>query len=508
MIDDSTFIHTLFQGKQIPLFILPDIGRFFPLDGQDINILSALFGTSASVFYAFNACCVVIVVLCLFYAISTLLNQIDSQASKHKCYLLTYVLLVILLLSPSFITSFLRLFVPERMEFVFFSLFLGSYAFVLKHPFSYKAYIAIICGVISANLALYYKETGFAMLMTFGIMHLLFGFKISSTKTKIFDTLLVLSSIIWVIVYISVVVLEKNSTTSYGDTPYNQLIVVCKITFNYILNEPFLFIALPLALIYRISLIHKSKFHPLFDSSLLSALVLMGEYLVLRIGDVHYVLIAYVFGLIALGSSILKFAYSRYFKTVIIVCGAVFLLNSLPFALWVFMHYKVVPNSFQESLEFLSDYIKKNPHTNIYLEGVNRASGVEVYHSFGSWLGFYGASGFDLRSDLGIDNTYLATPDSQSPYSVFRSNNIIHKHSGDLVVLSPYSTFAFDKDFLATLDSKYELLFTSTFGYNFPKLGIKSLLKQMLSSQMDKNELMLSHNYSGLPLKFYVYRVR
>ena len=76
VIDDHTLLSTLFVGKDIPFFIIPDIGRFFPLDGQELNILSAVFGVKASVFYMFNALCVFVVVLCLYYALRVFLQEI------------------------------------------------------------------------------------------------------------------------------------------------------------------------------------------------------------------------------------------------------------------------------------------------------------------------------------------------------------------------------------------------------------------------------------------------
>ena len=280
--------------------------------------------------------------------------------------------------------------------------------------------------------------------------------------------------------------------------------------FSYALNEPFLLLVLPCFFVYRIYsvFLKKQPFNALLDSSLCAALVLVVEYLVLRLGDVHYVLIAYVFGLIALGGWILNFLQLKFFKFLMIVACVVFGFNSLPFSLSQYAHYKVVPNGFQQTLDFLSKYLKEHPSTNIYLEGVNRASGVEVYVSFAQWLHYYGVNEFDLQSDLAIDNVLLGKPKPESPYSVFRSNDLVPKQSGDIVILSPYMTYEFSNAFLEKLDSQYECLFESDFGYNFPRLGIKSFIKYFSKQYVRESEIMLSKNSFGLPLKFYVYRVR
>ncbi|OBV29211.1 hypothetical protein BKN38_04135 [Helicobacter sp. CLO-3] len=517
VIDDHGIIGSLFIGERIPLFISIENGRFYPLDGQDLNILSMLFGASASVFYTFNAICVILVAFCLAHALPIFFAMIDNNMPSNmqmkqnlaRYTLTSYVLIFLVLCSPSFVTSFLRLFVPERMEFVFFSIFLACYAFVLKNHHKKSAYFVLLLGIASATIALYYKETGFAMLFAFAFLHFALSFKYSNLKVKIFDIALMLTSIIWVLVYIFVVVLQKTSSGSYGDTPYNQLIVLAKVIFSYALSEPFLLIVLPCFFIYRTYsvFIKKQPFNALLDSSLCAALVLIAEYLALKIGDIHYILIGYVFGLIALGGWMLNFLKLRFFKLLMVIACVVFVFNSLPFGISQYAHYKVVPNGFQQTLGFLSEYIKEYPNTNIYLEGVNRASNVEVYVSFAIWLNYYGASKFDLQSDLPIDNNLLGKPNPNSPYSVFRSNDLAPKQSGDIVVLSPYTYFEFSNGLLEKLDSKYERLFESGFGYNFPRLGIKPLIKYFSKDHIGGSEMMLGKNSFGLPLKFYIYRV-
>lgn len=79
VIDDHGLVDTLLVGKRMDFFIQPDIGRFYPLDGYELNLLSALFGVSASVFYGFNALCVLLVAFCLRYALRVLLDSILEE---------------------------------------------------------------------------------------------------------------------------------------------------------------------------------------------------------------------------------------------------------------------------------------------------------------------------------------------------------------------------------------------------------------------------------------------
>ena len=111
VIDDHTLTQTLLIGQHIDFFIQPNIGRFYPLDGQDLNLLSAAFGAKAAVFYAFNALCVFVVIFVLRYAMRVFIAHIlESASPSHKVYAMQKIpyvvdiLLVLLLLSPSFIS--------------------------------------------------------------------------------------------------------------------------------------------------------------------------------------------------------------------------------------------------------------------------------------------------------------------------------------------------------------------------------------------------------------------
>lgn len=507
VIDDHTFIKTLFIGEYIPFFIHADIGRFYPLDGQEWNVLSYLFSPNAKIFYAFNALCLIVVVWCLRYA---LLRFVFSYTRSLYARYVVYGFILLCIFSPAFITAWLRLFVPERMEFVFFSLFLACYMYVVYAHTNIKSWIVLVLGVVCANFALYYKETAFVMLGIFGFVHCILSYKQSLRIHKVFDIAIVISSVVWLLVYVIVVVTHKHTAGSYGDTPYNQLFVMAKVVFTYILQEPFLFVAVPLFVLCRIFMVlsKKSPYIPLLDASLVGALALCVEYIVLKIGDTHYPLPAYIFGLVGLMGMGMYYWRQRIIRVIYIVCLVLYISNSLFVSAYQFAFYKVVPNNFQDTLGFLSAYTKQHPNTHMYLEGVNRASGVEVYHSFGSWLKFYGAEDFDLYSDIEIDNILLGKENLNSPYSVFRSNATVPKQSGDIVVFTPYTFLNITQEKLKEFEQHYELLHISDFGYEIPRLGIKAFIKEFVRNKGVQGEVVLSQNTYGLPLYFYVYKVR
>ena len=419
---------------------------------------------------------------------------------------LIYFVLFLLLVSPAFSTSWLRLFVPERMEFVFLSVFLLCYAYILRHK---QATFALICGIISANIALYYKETAFAMIGAFAFVMLVCGYRKFSTQIRIFNLLLLLSSVVWLVVYYYVVLLNKQGDGFYGETPYNALLMIGKTLFSGFLNEPFLYGVVFVGLMYRIYMVFvkKSAFNPLLDSSIVASAILLLEYIVLRLGSLHYPLPAYIFALIVIGYFLGKWRWHRVGRVFLWFVGIIFISNALFVFIHFFAHYKFVPVNFQSTLGFVSQYTQENPHTRIYLEKVDRASNVEVYHSFGEWLLHYKAENFDLMSDRAVDERFYREENTKAQWSVFKNNEIVPKTSGDIVIITPFSADMLNMD---SLTQQYELLFVADYGYNVPLLGLKSFLKNAFVwlGMTKDNDMILGQNIYGLPLHFYVMRVR
>ena len=256
VIDDHTLTQTLFINKKIPWFISSENGRFYPLDAIDLNILSALFKPNAYIFYTFNAILAIILVTCVYKSSNLIL--IENK--------LAYICVITILISPAFITSFLRLFVPEKLESIFFAIFILSYTCFLHNK---NQKLCFIIAIISANIALYFKETAFILLGCMAFFHLIFTLKNNNNRQKILDFLLFISSGIWLIVYFVIVIMNKTTDARYGDTPFNQYIVLIKNTISYILSEPFLFIGIPALIIFRIFLIifRKNKINPLIRFS-------------------------------------------------------------------------------------------------------------------------------------------------------------------------------------------------------------------------------------------------
>lgn len=501
IIDDHTMTETLLVGKNIPFSIMPDIGRFFPFNAQELNILAFLFSPSPQVFYTFNALCLVVVVFFLsqsFYII------LEEKIKKAK--LVAYLCVSITILSPAFMTSWLRLFVPERMEFIFLVLFFYSYVILFFNKSNKKIFYSIVC-ILSSLLAMFYKETTFILIGAFAFFCAFLSY-LERKKIAWINIFLLINCAIWIAFYFVFVILQKTHGGMYGDTPYNRFFVFLKDLTNYCINDPFVTLGSLMFILMRLFLIFtkKSRFSPLYDSMLFSSFFFIITYAYLGLSNLHYLLPAYIF-MIPVFFIFLFTYWNTYLKTFFYIVVFVYISNCIPLSLYSYMMYKFSSQNFHDSITFLKKDIKVKK--NIFIEGVNRASGIEVYVSFSKWLEFYGIKNFDLFSDLPIDHSILGRLDTSSPYSVFRENAIVDKKSGDIVFLIANSNMLITHSVIEELKKKYRLVYVADNGWNIPLISLRTFVKWIaMFLTKDRNDFHYNKNIFGLPIYVYVFEVR
>lgn len=500
IIDDHYLTTTLFVDKNIPPFIMFDIGRYFPLNAQELNVLTFLFPPSPEVFYTFNALCLMLVTTLLTRAFCIFFDPYFKNAKS-----ISYIAVLIVLVSPAFLTSWLRLFVPERMEFVFLSLFLYSYAVLYTRSTRKYLFYSCVC-VCSSLIALFYKETAFILVGVFAFFHIVFR-RLSGEKIFKIDVLLLLNCLIWIVCYIFFIVLQKNTEDMYGDSSYNRFFVFLKDFVVYSLNDPLATLGVFSCLILRILMVgtRRTKINPLYDSMLFASAIFVLSYIYLGISNVHYLLPVYIFAIPSVFVT-LKTAWKQPVKILMWILGAIFLFNCIPLSFYSYMNYRFGSQNFQSMLSYLQKYQGKK---SIYLEGVNRASGGEIYVSLAEWMNFYKIKDFDLLSDIPIDHAILGKADPSSQYTVFRSNEVTKKKKGDLVILLSYGGLNVTYSSIQEMRNKYKLLFVADSGWNAPLIGLRPLAKWVgLWLTKDRNDFSFNHNIFGLPIFVYVFEVK
>lgn len=505
VIDDHGLLDTLLIGREMPLFVIPEIGRFFPLNGYEYSLISNI-SASPFAFYLYNAFQFFVIVFLLY-------KILESVEDKNKY--VGMLLIVLLMFSPGFVTGWLRLFVPERSELFFLVVFLF---FFIKYQKEQKT-LYLLLGLISANIALYYKEPAFLMLGSFAFFHIVLGWKEINFKQKLFDYLLMFSAFVFALVYFFVVYIHKGDTL-YGTTTVNPVLQLAKTIFNYSLHDPLLiFILLPLVMWRVYAIIKNRRPNHLFDSMLFSSSIYILVFLKLNMFAHHYLLPAYAFGLVAIAFFVFsEQIYKKILFKVLIGISVFFtLLSSFPAGLHLFSHYKNVPNNFQNTLTFLDAYIDKHSKEgnkiSIFLDGINRNGG-EVHHSFIKYLEYKGLNSnqFDIKSDQD-DNGILpiVPPKNDANYTIWKQTTASAINEGDLIVVIPYTTnyIGLDKKELEEMSDKYELIYHANSFLEIPNIGIKSILKDFFAKYGKAgkdSQAMLSRNIYQLPLDFYVFR--
>ncbi|MFM2484503.1 hypothetical protein [Celerinatantimonas yamalensis] len=499
LIDDHIFLSTVFSGHSIPFFLSPEIGRFYPLDGQEYNLISFV-SHSPVAFYLWNSLEYIIFAIVLF--------KIEEQLTGGSFRGRVYLFIIYVSFIGGMANLFLRLFVPERDALFFLTIALFFYI-----QFYYKSdrnWFYGILSLICANISLYYKEPMFILVGGFSFFHLLFDYKKGYKKINPLDVLWMLSSLIFLLIYYFVI-FQNHDGSYYGQLTINKWIVHLKNSSLFFLTNPFILCLFIPFLIIRIYLLirKRDRVNAMFDSMALSAAGYFLAIIVLNIYSPYYLmpLYLYAFFSVSYNLNIIKKIYPKLFFSCL--GGFLFLaiFSAIPFGIHQFSVWKNVPNNFQQTVSFLKKYLDGKPvRVGIFLYGVNRNTGVEVYNSFGEFMQSENISTkkYDLKTDE-VDNNILrkAKVYNSSPYSVFHQLKPQKITQEDLVVVGNFSQKEFNPK---SFDAHYRLLFKSKSPiFNFGDYSLKSIVKYGVNKVIGKNNF-VSDNIFNLPINFYVYK--
>lgn len=500
LIDDHSIVDSLTQDKYLTTHISEEmfkIGRFFPLCMQEFNVIFAINKTvTPLIMYIFVGLQFVIYFHIMYKNIYNTLEDIN--------YYKILFLLILLYISPGFVTAFLRLFVPERSVLFFLAIFF--YYFISYQENQNICHMLL--GLISANFALYYKEPVFIMLGVFAFLHLFIGWKKINYKQKSFDAYLIASSFVFLAAYYFVV--YSNITgIRYGvsDMPKVSSAFLRSI-FNISLNDPMIILVLIIILYRFVDFYKKRTLDPLYDSMLLASIAYISSFYILGMNIApHYLLPAYVPGIISLS----YFFFTKNYKTrksirvALILVIFILFTNTLPATLHTISYYKNTTKNFQETLDFLEEYAKKQGfRIRIFLDGVNRGGGIEVYNSMIKYLNSRGLldKNFDLLSDEESNSSILFTPQPDSPYTVFQSAATYQPVFGDILLISPYSVKGASLEYLNNISLDYEMIFRTNTFFSIPLYTIKEAIRSILT-KLDSH---LMAHISGRTMDYYVFK--
>jgi len=491
MVDDHYFLRTACIGKRLPFVIYPEIGRFFPLDGQELSILGK-FTAKPFWYYFFNA---VEMLIAAWLMIRIAGNSLRSRMSAWP-----YALTAFVFLTPAFVNGWFRLYVPERDEFMLLALFFFCYLRFQKKP----AYWLYIVGIIAAAGSLLYKETACVLVGGIGFFHLLLGYRQTRRKQKAFDASLIAVSAIWLMVYYFVIYLHRGAHLYGTDQGNSFLLALLKTIGAYILVDPLIAVAgtgLILLRLWQI-VIRRQPLDLMPDCILFSGYLFFASYLLLRQhADYHMLpLYAFVPYLVVQNIPAARVGTAAKFAMAIVL---VLVANQVLYGIREISFWKTVPENYQTTLSALDAQIKASPtRVNIFMAGSNRGSGGELFTSLAEFLEYKGdaPSTFDIRSEFPSNFPLLFTPDPTSPFTYLRSDNVSSIAKGDYVLLMPYDGVDRRAEFQNS--AQYELIYRSHSSY-LPDMNLKRLLKLGVKSKTEQAHL--SGDFTS-DTNFYLYK--
>ena len=524
--DEFAFLPTLQSGKafpyydqNFPYFDPYETGRFVPLGGQEYNLV-AFFTNEPWAYFALNAF--------EFALFTVFLLKILEYYSKNQ--LLNYFAISLLFFVPGVTLTFFKLLYVEKNLVFLLAVFFASYLSFIKE----QRLLSPILALCSANLAMYYKETVFSVIAVFALVHLYFSWKKSTIGTRIFDILLVTSSVVYITFYL-ILVFPHRGEIIYNQSIYNPTLVFVKNLLNYILfSDPLPMLLIPLSVmrLYQI-FVKKWEAHPFLDSLVAAGATYIAAYLTLNIYSPYYLLPAYLCVL----PPLLYFYQKRYLSSkfwkvyLIIVCLAL-ATNTIPSGIHYLTYNKYLPLNFNKAVDYLVADI--NRHYNgkrigIFIDGVDRGAGQGVYLVFGEFLKYKGLSilKFDLKSNMeAVDKRSYAWKQSpfdnefdldklgiqrkypRHPFTVFQKNSLQTIASGDYLIVSPHSTKNVDQNYLESLARDYQLVYKTNSRFAVPDLNLKAIVKYVISqmswSSYKDSGMLVNRNLMNWP-DYYVF---
>ena len=433
--------------------------RFFPLAFSGHQLVSYL-SFSIEAFFIYNY-------LLAFLSISILL-YITIRFFPRFWYFP-----ILIVFTPTFVDSYYIIVNHEKEIFFLWSLFLFLFLLLKSNNQSRHSNL-IFLSLIPANLVLYFKETGFIILISFVIACFLrYRKSVADTtdskngknslakRIQLLLFLLFLSGLAFAVQYL--IFARFGGQDSYLRTLTPQLTFLGRIMYSikafalFVISDPLPVVVLPLLLVAahivsrRLKTIEHNSISylqnlPVLDSLAIASLSFVFSYVALGIHQNRYLLPAYPFAMLAIAgySTILtRYRFHLVPKTLkIYIVLAVFLLifNSMISSVNLSVFHRVIAHNFKQFNKVLLEKIEDR------IQMSNDKDLIRIYIAGKTIDGFSYASDrqLDFLKVFGVDITKLqflyaeGTKNWILPYSS-KENECSDVKKGDLILVFPNS---------------------------------------------------------------------
>lgn len=283
--DQLQFLKTTAIGKVLPInnYIIPSLGRFFPLGLMDYNLL-LLFpnGESALAHYTLN-----IISFFIFIITSSFLYYVILNGQNKSRLNAWTILFIVLFLAQRTYLVFLDLIFPERIIVTLLSVFI----FFTWKFYKTDKWIFGIVSLFSAVYLVYCKEPLFGALIVFALMNIFFNWKELSRNNRIFQILIILNSLVFIVLYYFLVYRGINGTYDGSHGESNWIGMVMRMIWSHKIVIVGIFIAI--SRFYKI-VFKKERDQLFYDGLLFSGLAYFVACLILKLNFTYYYLPAVI----------------------------------------------------------------------------------------------------------------------------------------------------------------------------------------------------------------------
>ena len=505
--DDVAFIKTIMRGLPVVAWGPESaaLGRFAPVGAQEFNLLLLLdLPKSPYTMFSINVLQFSVVMMLLI----ALLRDITQRTGVIMAILAAFLLL------PGSTISWFRLSVGERDMVFYLVIFVFSY---LRFQLS-GSWMGMLFTLLTGNAAIYCKEPMFMVIGLFAGTHLVATWKSSTVRQRSLDGLLILSAVVFILLYYFVVHLHRGPHL-YSDTQYNATVVFAKNLANFtFFSDPAIVLLLWPFTIWRLNrlLLSEDTGYSVYDSLLIAGSTYGGAFLLLNMYQPYYLLPAYVFAIPGLTYHFARGAFvGRTWKWVGAVVVVIMALNTIPAGIHYLSRNKYLAVNFNAAVGFLAQDIRSrhpNEQARIFLYGVDRGEGLGSYYILGEFLKYRGLprAAFDLASNHEAackDCSVVVSWDMSDEYSVYKRDAKPEIKSGDYLVITPDANTQMDETYLRSLAKDYQLVFKTESNFSVPPITVKTALKSVLLTLSNGNidrELMVGRNLRNAP-DYFVY---
>lgn len=469
-IDDHQFIRTIFQGKSFSVYVMPEIGRFFPLTAQEYAISAKFFEASPFLFQLINCVKIILCGMLVFYCLS--LTGASSLAIAA--------LWSVALFSVGFANSAFRYHVGEINALILLLLFVWTSLTANKDNYtsSLRQNLSRLGGVVAMCVAFFYKEMIFVFAIAFSVAELVRHYRQKQNKLPGHLYILLGAGISYIAIYGYWRAI--NMTGSYASYHSVGILDVARL---FLLNDPFLVLAiLPITAFRVCQAIRDPKQHTIYDSFLVAASSYVTAYLALGIFNTYYLLPAYGFAVCGL-AGLMASRLTVVLRTSTLVLTGVLVLNTLPTAISDMQNLKAISNNHYKFIQSLSEWILLNPlpgsePRNLVLTGVSPGNGVEIILSLKEYLTSFGVSkdAFNVKYTEISDNKIVSAAYGIDDEATYKPK------IGDLLIFNPYQQIVSHPPLMTPT---YREIHRSDSEWTFPRRSVFGWFKICVLDQYD-----------------------